>query len=307
MSRFKIILIWLIFTSPFLVLFTLVQLTSLGIFGELPSFEQLENPKNNLATEIISEDGIVLGKYFFENRSRAKYNEIPENLINALISTEDVRFREHSGIDGRALLRAIFGVIMGNSSSGGASTITQQLAKMLFTQQPSSGAERVMQKLKEWIISAQLERRYTKDEILTMYLNRFDWVNNAVGIKSASQVYFNKKPIELKLEESGMINTVPPPSANLLSELINPDEGFARPLEIIISKLTIAASSGKFVLVSATTEPMFELKTLDRSLAVADSTLSVSCNIRIFSTTSNPKLYSSSNVMGESSISMVAL
>ena len=192
-------------TSPFLGLFILINLTSIGFFGSLPTFDQLENPKNNLATEIISEDGIVLGKYFFENRSRVKYNEIPKNLINALISTEDVRFREHSGIDGRALLRAIVGAITRKKNSGGASTITQQLSKMLFTKQPSSGTDRVMQKLKEWIIAAQLERRYTKDEILTMYLNRFDWVNNAVGIKSAAQVYFNKKPIELNLEESATL------------------------------------------------------------------------------------------------------
>ena len=205
MNRFKTILLWLAVTSPFLGLFLLVNLTAIGVFGDLPTFDQLENPKNNLATEIISEDGIVLGKYFFENRSRARYNEIPENLINALISTEDVRFREHSGIDGRALLRAIFGAISGKSSSGGASTITQQLAKMLFTDKPSSGIDRVMQKLKEWIISGQLEKRYTKDEILTMYLNRFDWVNNAVGIKSASKVYFNKSPIDLNVSESAML------------------------------------------------------------------------------------------------------
>ena len=183
----------------------MVNLTAIGVFGDLPSFEQLENPKNNLATEIISEDGVVLGKYFFENRSKANYNEIPENLINAFISTEDVRFRNHSGIDGRALLRAIYGALTGKSSSGGASTITQQLSKMLFTDKPSSGVERVMQKLKEWIISGQLEKRYTKDEILTMYLNRFDWVNNAVGIKSASQVYFNKAPIDLNILESAML------------------------------------------------------------------------------------------------------
>ena len=148
---------------------------------------------------------MVLGKYFFENRSNVKYKELPKNLINALISTEDIRFREHSGVDGRALLRAIFGAIMGDASSGGASTITQQLAKMLFTNQPSSGLERIMQKLKEWVISAKLEKRYTKNEILTMYLNRFDWVNNAVGIKSASRVYFNKEPIELSVEESAML------------------------------------------------------------------------------------------------------
>jgi len=205
MTRGTIISLWLIVISPFIGLFLLVNLTSIGVFGDLPTFDQLENPKNSLATEIISEDGVLLGTYFKENRSNAKYKEFPENLIRAFISTEDIRFREHSGIDGRALLRAIVGVIMGNSSSGGASTITQQLAKMLFTQQPSSGMVRVMQKLKEWIIAAQLEKRYTKDEILTMYLNRFDWVNNAVGIKSASRVYFNKEPIDLNVEESAML------------------------------------------------------------------------------------------------------
>ena len=205
MNRYRKILLWFIITSPFFGLFLLVNLTSMGVFGDLPTFDQLENPKNNLATEIISEDGVVLGKYFFENRSSALYNEIPENLINAFISTEDVRFRNHSGIDGRALLRAIYGVLTGKSSSGGASTITQQLSKMLFTDKPSSGIDRVMQKLKEWIISGQLEKRYTKDEILTMYLNRFDWVNNAVGIKSASKVYFNKSPIDLNVSESAML------------------------------------------------------------------------------------------------------
>lgn len=205
MNKLKVIFLWAFITAPFLGLFVLVTLASNGVFGDLPTFDQLENPKNNLATEIISEDGVVLGKYFFENRSKAKYVEIPENLINALIATEDIRFREHSGIDVRSLLRAIVGAVTGNSSSGGASTITQQLAKMLFTEQPSSGIERVMQKLKEWVIAAQLEKRYTKDEILTMYLNRYDWVNNAVGIKSAAQVYFNKKPIDLNVEESAML------------------------------------------------------------------------------------------------------
>ena len=182
-----------------------ICLTSIGIFGPLPTFEQLESPKNNLATEIISEDGVLLGKYFLENRSNIRYNELPQNLINALISTEDIRYMSHSGIDVRSLARAIFGLISGGESSGGASTITQQLAKMLFTEKPSSGLERVMQKFKEWIIAIQLERQYTKDEILAMYLNRYDWVNNAVGIKSAAQVYFNKKPEELIVEESAML------------------------------------------------------------------------------------------------------
>ena len=205
MNKIKIIFIWAVLLSPFLALFTLIQLTALGAFGDLPTFDQLENPKNNLATEIISEDGVVLGKYFFENRSKVKYKELPENLIDALIATEDIRFREHSGVDGRSFLRALFGVIIKKNNAGGASTITQQLAKMLFTKKPSSGIERIMQKLKEWIISAQLEKRYTKNEIITMYLNRFDWVNNAVGIKSASRVYFNKEPAHLSVEESAML------------------------------------------------------------------------------------------------------
>ena len=205
MSRKKVVLIWLIIFSPFIGLFSAIYLTSIGLFGPLPTFEQLENPKNNLATEIISEDGVVFGKYFFENRSNIKYYELPENLINALISTEDIRYMSHSGIDVRSLVRAVVGLLFGSGSSGGASTITQQLAKMLFTEKPSSGLQRVMQKFKEWIIAIRLEKQYTKDEILAMYLNRFDWVNNAVGIKSASQVYFNTIPSELSAEQSAML------------------------------------------------------------------------------------------------------
>ena len=180
-TRKKIIFIWLIILSPFIFVFSLVSLASFEFFGPLPTFDQLENPQNNLATEIISADSVVIGKYFFENRSKASYNELPENLIHALISTEDIRFKEHSGIDLRALLRAVFGALSGDSNSGGASTLTQQLAKMLFTDQPSSGVERVMQKLKEWVIAAQLEKRYTKNEILTMYKEivdpNFTWEN----------------------------------------------------------------------------------------------------------------------------------
>lgn len=205
MSRIHKALLWGIVLTPFVGLFFLIQLTALEVFGDLPTIVQLENPKNNLATEIITEDGVVLGKYFFENRSKAIREELPKNLVDALLSTEDIRFKSHSGIDERALLRAVFGALTRKSSAGGASTITQQLAKMLFTEQPSSGAGRVMQKLKEWVIAAQLEKRYTKDEILTMYLNKFDWVNNAVGIKSAANVYFDKKPIDLNIEESAML------------------------------------------------------------------------------------------------------
>jgi penicillin-binding protein 1A len=204
-SKRKTLIIWLLAASPILVLTTILYLTSGGFFGELPSFEQLENPKNSLATEIISEDGVVLGKYFFENRSNIKFRELPENLVNALVATEDVRFRKHTGIDVRALVRAVKGQLLGESGSGGASTITQQLAKMLFTEKPGSGLERVMQKFKEWIIAVRLERQYTKEEIIAMYLNRFDFVNNAVGIKSAAQVYFNTTPSALSIIESATL------------------------------------------------------------------------------------------------------
>ena len=207
MNRKKklIIIIWLIILSPFLVIFSLVNLASFGFFGSLPTFDQLENPSSNLATEIISVDSVVIGKYFFENRTSSTKQDIPDNFIDALIATEDIRFRSHSGIDVKSLARAIIGVFFGDGQTGGASTITQQLSKMLFTKTPASGVERIKQKLKEWVISAKLERRYTKDEILLMYLNRFDWVNNAVGIKSAARVYFNKKTQNLNVQESAML------------------------------------------------------------------------------------------------------
>lgn len=204
-NKRQIIFVWTVVLSPFFVVFLLVSLASLEFFGPLPTFDQLENPKNNLATEVISADSVVLGKFFIENRTSAKKEDVPQNFINALLATEDVRFREHSGIDVRALFRAVFGVVSGKGESGGASTITQQLAKMLFTKTPASGIDRVKQKLKEWVISAKLERRYTKDEIMLMYLNRYDWVNNAVGIESAARVYFNKEPKNLNIQESATL------------------------------------------------------------------------------------------------------
>ena len=198
-------MLWGVILSPFIFVFTLVTLASFEFFGPLPTFDQLENPKNNLATEVISADSVVIGKFFIENRTSAKKEDVPQNFVNALLATEDIRFREHSGIDVRALLRAIYGVVSVKGQAGGASTITQQLAKMLFTKTPASGIDRVKQKLKEWVIAAKLERRYTKDEIMLMYLNRYDWVNNAVGIESAARVYFNKEPKNLNIQESAML------------------------------------------------------------------------------------------------------
>ncbi len=193
---------WMAFIFPF----AFIALMLLGaLFSDLPSLEELENPKSNQATEIISADGIILGQYFRENRVNIAYKELNPNLVNALIATEDERFYEHSGVDIKALFRVAKGALTASSSSGGGSTITQQLAKMLFTDKPSNKWERVKQKFREWIISVRLERRYTKEEIITMYLNRFDFVNNAVGIKSAAAVYFNTSPKNLTLEQSAML------------------------------------------------------------------------------------------------------
>lgn len=183
-------------------------LASIGVFGKLPTFEILENPQTNLATEIISSDGKTLGKFYLsDNRTPVDYKDLPEHLVNALVSTEDERFYEHSGIDARGTARAV--VFLG--SKGGASTITQQLAKLLFTERASTNiVARIVQKVKEWIIATRLERQYTKEEIITMYLNIYDFNYNADGIRSAARIYFGKEPKELKLEEAavlvGMLN-----------------------------------------------------------------------------------------------------
>lgn len=173
---------------------------SLG-FDPLPSLEELENPKSNLASEIYTADGKMIGKYFKENRVNVRYDELSPYLVDALIATEDERYRSHSGIDFRGLVRAV--VKLGKA--GGASTITQQLAKMMFNEPAQNKVERVKQKLQEWILAVELEKRYTKEEIITMYLNKFDFINNAVGIKSAANVYFNKEPKDLAIEEAAML------------------------------------------------------------------------------------------------------
>jgi penicillin-binding protein 1A len=175
---------------------------SWGLFGSMPSFEDLENPDSNLATEIISADGVILGKYFEKNRSQLKYSDLPQNLVQALIATEDERFYEHSGIDGRGTLRAIASL----GTSGGASTLTQQLAKQLFHGEGSKFLPfRIVQKIKEWIIAIRLERQYTKNEIIAMYCNVYDFGNYSVGVSSAAQTYFSKAPKDLTMDESAIL------------------------------------------------------------------------------------------------------
>ena len=191
-------------TSVSILLFPpfLVLCAAIGLFGSLPSFDDLENPKNNLASEIISEDGQVIGKYYKENRSTIKYEEISPNVINALIATEDARFYNHSGVDVRGLARAVFFL----GANGGASTITQQLAKMLFHGERSGNIIiAITQKVKEWVIAAQLERHYTKEEILAMYLDKFDFIYSAVGLKSAARIYFNTTPDKLTTEQAAVL------------------------------------------------------------------------------------------------------
>ena len=197
--------LWQVFACGWALVFLLFTFISLGWLGFMPSFEELENPRMNLATEIISEDGYVLGKYYVENRSNVPYSQLPENLVNALIATEDVRFYKHSGIDFRALGRAVFGVVTG-SQRGGGSTVTQQLAKNLFPREEKAGKIKVMfTKLKEWVVAVKLERNYSKNEILAMYLNVADFGNMSQGVKSAAKTYFDKMPNDLLPEESALL------------------------------------------------------------------------------------------------------
>lgn len=193
---------WMLFAGFLLIILLFFLSASWGLFGSLPDETSLENPEKNLATEIISSDGKTIGKFYKENRTPVQYDSLPDHLIKALIATEDVRFHKHSGIDGRGTIRAF--AFMG--SKGGASTITQQLAKLFFTDQVSRNKfQRGIQKVKEWIIATRLERRYTKEEILTMYFNEYDFINQAVGIESASNIYFDKAPAQLSTAESATL------------------------------------------------------------------------------------------------------
>lgn len=201
--RFQVFLFWFLFISGVTSFFGVFYLASVGYFGDMPDFRQLENPKTNFASEIISSDNKVLGKYYFnDNRTPIEYEEINPETINALIAIEDERFYSHPGIDLKATLRAIVFL----NQRGGASTITQQLARQLFVGVRSRNIfQAVTQKIKEWVIAVRLEKQYTKQEILTMYLNIYDFGYYGDGIKSASNIYFSKEPIDLKTEESAML------------------------------------------------------------------------------------------------------
>ena len=201
--RFQVFIFWFLFTSGVISIYGIFYLASIGYFGEMPDFRQLENPKTNFASEIISSDNEVLGKYYFnDNRTPIEYEDINPETINALIAIEDERFYSHPGIDLKATLRAIVFL----NQRGGASTITQQLARQLFVGVRSRNIfQAITQKIKEGVIAVRLEKQYTKEEILTMYLNIYDFGYYGDGIKSASNIYFSKEPIDLKIEESAML------------------------------------------------------------------------------------------------------
>ena len=194
---------WLIFLTPISIITFLFYYASTGGFGDMPDLEVLENPKTNLASEIFTSDGKTLAKYYFnDNRTPVTFDELPTHLVDALIATEDIRFYSHSGID----FKRTFGAALKFGKDGGGSTITQQLAKLLFTGEGSKDIiERLTQKFKEYIIAVRLERNYTKDEIITQYLNLYDFGNNGDGIRSAARIYFGKEPIDLDINESAIL------------------------------------------------------------------------------------------------------
>lgn len=196
--------LWLLFLSGFVVFILYIYAVSinfLNLFGEMPNLRSLENPKSELASELFSADNQLLGKYFRENRSPVDYEDLPDNLVNALVATEDVRFEEHAGIDPQSMVRVAAGILTGQQKGGG-STLTQQVAKNLFDTRGDElnngvlsdvpGLRMLILKTKEWIMAVKLERSYTKHEILTMYLNTVDFGSNAYGIKVAAKTFFNK-------------------------------------------------------------------------------------------------------------------
>lgn len=197
--------IWKLLIGGVVFFAIFIVLIGFGVFGDIPSFRAIEHPKSNEATEIVSEDGKILGTYFVKNRSNVNYNQISPNVINALIATEDIRYRSHSGIDFKRTFTIFAYALMGKKQGG--STITQQLALNLFSEEgrQKNYLKRIIQKFQEWVIAVKLERNYTKEEIITMYLNTVDFGNQAYGIKSAARVYFNTTPDKLTIPQAAVL------------------------------------------------------------------------------------------------------
>lgn len=226
---------WVVYLLGVLGVALIFFLADQGAFGKMPSFEQLENPETNLATEVISSDGETIGKYYQENRTPVDYSELSEHSIKSLIATEDIRYYNHSGIDAKSTIRAF--VYLGKR--GGASTISQQLAKQLFHGEGARNPlTRVLQKIKEWIIAVRLEKNYTKNEIIAMYYNIYSFSNNADGIRSAARIYFGKEPSELKVEEAAVLAGMFKNSA-LYNPLRNP-EGVTNRRNVVLHQMAKA-------------------------------------------------------------------
>jgi len=229
-------ILWYIFGGFWLIVILFFVLLSAGCLGFMPSFEELENPNSMQASEVISSDGVVLGYIGIQNRSDVTYEEISPNVINALIATEDARFYGHSGIDTRSLARVFFKTVLGrHSSSGGGSTITQQLAKNLFPRERKSKLGTVYSKFKEWVVAVKLEHRYSKREIITMYLNTVDFGSNAFGIKTAARTFFGKSPAELEVEEAAvLVGLLKAPTT--YSPVLHPDHSLNR-RNVVLSQM----------------------------------------------------------------------
>jgi len=218
-------LFWKVIIYGILTFVLLISSVGFGLFGELPSFRDLENPKSNLATEVISSDGNILGTYFIQNRSNAKYKDLSPNLVNALIATEDVRFYKHSGVDLKGTFAIIFYSAIGKKR--GSSTITQQLAKNLFPRKKQNIFNIGIIKLKEWLTAVKIERNYTKEEIITMYFNTVDFGSNSYGIKAAAKTYFSKTPIKLSIDESALLVGILK-GTTVFSPIKNPERAIKR-------------------------------------------------------------------------------
>ncbi|MDR1951744.1 MAG: transglycosylase domain-containing protein [Bacteroidales bacterium] len=235
---------WLWFAGFWAFVVLLFVVISLGFFGFMPSFEELENPQSNLASEIISSDGKLLGTYFIENRTNVSYSQLSPHLIHALIATEDLRFYNHSGVDVRGLARVLVkGVIGQQSGAGGGSTITQQLAKNLFPRQRQSKISVAFRKLKEWVIAVKLERNYTKEEIIAMYFNTVDFGNNSFGVKTAANAYFGTSQDSLAIEEAAiLVGMLKAPS--FYSPVRNPERATLR-REVVLNQMRKAGYVAK--------------------------------------------------------------
>ncbi|MBQ5396794.1 MAG: penicillin-binding protein, partial [Alistipes sp.] len=270
-------LMWLMVMTPVAMLFLMLTLAALGVFGRMPSFEELENPKSNLATEIYGDDGHVIGTFFVQNRSYVQYEDLfPTDstrhiildghrvppVVAALIATEDVRFRNHSGIDIPSLFRvAVKTIAFQNQSQGGGSTITQQLAKNLFPRDTVRNRGKVARmtklvqsKFKEWITALKLEHNYTKEEIAAMYLNTVAYGSNAYGIRSAASTFFGKAPSELNIQEAAMlVGVVNAPTR--YSPVRNPESALAR-RNLVINRMRAAGAISRSVCDSLTALPI---------------------------------------------------